>query len=481
MRKEKDYIGEKDIPDNALYGIHSVRAKENFPDLTPFHIEWYKAMGTVKQACYITYRKFSQAVNEKYKAGSLPQKFIDDKIITALERSAADVGSGKHFDEFIVPAVQGGAGTSINMNINEIIANSALLFTGEKPGSYHIIDPIEHANVFQSTNDVVPTALKVAVMRLLNDLEEEINKLRKAIESVEGQTRNIIRQGYTQMQEAVPTSFDKLFSSFNTALSRDWWRVSKCFERIKEVNLGGGAVGTGLSIPRFFILQAVSELQRLTNLPVTRGEHLPDTTSNLDSFVEVHAILNAHAVNLEKTASDIRLLGSDLFKHKSIKIPARQVGSSIMPGKINPVISEYVISVSHKVYSNNQLITQLAGQGCLELNAYIPMIGHAILESLKLLISSNKTLAENLFAGIEAPAADNTYAEVTLSPTIVTALIPYIGYNKASELAKEMQSSGLNIFEANRKLKLIEDDKLKQILSPEALMKLGYSIDDILS
>ncbi len=481
MRKEKDYIGEKDIPENALYGIHSLRAKENFPDTTPFHIEWYKAMGTVKQACYITYRKFKQAVNEKYDAEKLPHKFIDDKVISALERAAADVGSGKHFDEFIVPAVQGGAGTSINMNVNEIIANSALLSLGEKPGNHDIVDPIEHANIFQSTNDVVPTALKVAVMRLLDDLEEEINRLRKAIESVEGKTRNVIRHGYTQMQEAVPTSFDKLFSSFNNALSRDWWRVSKCFERIKEVNLGGGAVGTGLSIPRFFILQAVSELQKLTGLPVTRGENLPDTTSNLDSLVEVHSILNAHAVNLEKTASDMRLLGSDLFKHKNIKIPAKQVGSSIMPGKINPVISEYVISVSHKVYSNNQLITQLAGQGCLELNAYIPVIGHAMLETLKLLISANKTLTENLFSGIETPKADDTFEEVSLSPSIVTALIPYIGYNKASELAKKMQSSGKNVFEANRELNLIEDEKLKRILSPEALMKLGYSIDDILS
>jgi len=223
---------------------------------------------------------------------------------------------------------------------------------------------------------------------------ESINLLRKEVETVESKTRNTIRRGYTQMQEAVPTSYDKLFSSFNNALSRDWWRVSKCFERIKEVNLGGGAVGTGLSIPRFFILQAVPALQKLTGLPVTRGENLPDTTSNLDSIVEVHAILNAHAVNLEKISSDIRLLASDLFKHRSIKLPEKQVGSSIMPGKINPVIPEFVISAAHKVYVNNQLITQLAGQGTLELNAYIPVIGHAMLESLKLLIAANKTLAK---------------------------------------------------------------------------------------
>jgi aspartate ammonia-lyase len=481
MRTEKDYIGEKQLPGDALYGIHSLRAKENFPDNTPFHIEWYKAIGTVKQACYITYRKFKKAVTEKYDRQKLPHEFIDDRIIDALEYAAVQVGTGRHFEEFIVPAVQGGAGTSINMNINEIITNLALIRLSEKPGSYRLTDPIEHANIFQSTNDVVPTGLKVAAMTLLNDLEENINLLRKEVETVESKTRNTIRRGYTQMQEAVPTSYDKLFSSFNNALSRDWWRVSKCFERIKEVNLGGGAVGTGLSIPRFFILQAVPALQKLTGLPVTRGENLPDTTSNLDSIVEVHAILNAHAVNLEKISSDIRLLASDLFKHRSIKLPEKQVGSSIMPGKINPVIPEFVISAAHKVYVNNQLITQLAGQGTLELNAYIPVIGHAMLESLKLLIAANKTLAKNLFADMQLPDPENTFEETASAPSIVTALIPYIGYNKASKLAKEMKASGKNIFEANEKLKLIDDEKLRQIITPEALLKLGYSIDDIIS
>jgi aspartate ammonia-lyase len=277
----------------------------------------------------------------------------------------------------------------------------------------------------------------------------------------------------------VPTSFDKLFSSYNNALSRDWWRVSKCFERIKEVNLGGGAIGTGLSIPRFFILQATSELQRLTGLPITRGENLTDTTSNLDSFVEVHAILNAHAVNLEKIVSDIRLLNSDLNRDKSISIPDRQVGSSIMPGKINPVIPEFVISAAHKTYANNQLITQLAGQGCLELNAYIPVIGHALLDSIKLLIASNKTLTDNLLKGLVVTNPELSYQHVINSTSVTTALIPYIGYNRASELAKLMQSKNINIFEANKKLQFIEPEKLKRILTPEALLKLGYSVDDI--
>ena len=481
MRTEKDYIGKCEIPDDALYGIHSVRAKNNFPDNTPFHEEWYKAVGLVKQACYITYRKFKSAAKAKYDISKLPHSFIDDRILDALEKAATDVSSGKHFGHFIVPAVQGGAGTSINMNINEIIANAALIELGESPGKYEVIDPIEHANVFQSTNDVIPTALKVAAMKLLDLLEEEINRLRKEIENAESKTRNVIRQGYTQMQEAVPSSFDKIFSSYNNALSRDWWRVSKCFERIKEVNLGGGAIGTGLSIPRFFILQAVSELQKLTALPVTRGENMPDTTSNLDSLVEVHAILNSHAVNLEKISSDIRLLGADLFKNRHIKLPEKQVGSSIMPGKINPVIPEYVISAAHKVYANNQLITQLSGQGCLELNAYIPVIGHALLESLKLLISANNTLADNLFKGLKTYNPESSYLNVISSPSVVTALIPYIGYNKASEISKLMHSKKTDIFKANEILNFMDDKKLKKILTPEALLKMGYSIDDIIA
>ena len=479
MRIEKDYIGEKEIPDSALYGIHSLRAKENFPDTTAFHKEWYQAIGVVKQACYITYRKFKHAVNDKYEVSKLPHEFIPDSTIDLLEKAAGEVSTGEYFEHFIVPAIQGGAGTSINMNANEIITNIALLASGKKAGDYDIIDPIEHANVFQSTNDVVPTALKVAALKLLNTLEEEINRLRKEVENAEDRTRNILRPGYTQMQEAVPTSFDKLFSSYNNALSRDWWRVSKCFERIKEVNLGGGAIGTGLSIPRFFILQATSELQRLTGLPITRGENLTDTTSNLDSFVEVHAILNAHAVNLEKIVSDIRLLNSDLNRDKSISIPDRQVGSSIMPGKINPVIPEFVISAAHKTYANNQLITQLAGQGCLELNAYIPVIGHALLDSIKLLIASNKTLTDNLLKGLVVTNPELSYQHVINSTSVTTALIPYIGYNRASELAKLMQSKNINIFEANKKLQFIEPEKLKRILTPEALLKLGYSVDDI--
>lgn len=477
MRIESDYLGSHQIPDDALYGIHSIRAKENFPDTTPFHIEWYKSMGIVKLACYETYRKFVDAVNDDAEISKKDFVLISNEIIDSLVVAAKEVAEGKHFEHFIVPAIQGGAGTSINMNVNEIISNIALLKVGKKLGDYRYIDPIEQANIYQSTNDVVPTALKVATLQLLVKLEESINILRARVEEQEKKHRGDLRLGYTQMQAAVPSSYGQLFSTYSEALSRDWWRVSKCFERIKTVNIGGGAIGTGIGTPRFFIMEVVNQLQKLTNLPVNRSENLNDTTANLDSFVEIHATLKAHAVNLEKIVSDLRLLSSDIASNQ-VSLPKRQVGSSVMPGKINPVIAEYVVSVSHKVYSNDQLISGLSGQGVLDLNAYIPIIGHALLDSLKLLISADQTLSANLFQGLEIDT-EKAKEQLFKNPSISTALLPFIGFNKAAILANEMKTSGSNIFEANEKLKLIDDSKLRDIVKPENLLKLGFSLKEI--
>jgi aspartate ammonia-lyase len=477
FRTERDALGQKEIPADALYGIHSERARENFPDTTPFPVEWYRAAGIVKLACYNTYRSFIKA------ASSYPEKLsllhiIKDENLDALASSAAEIAEGKHFDNFLIPAVQGGAGTSINMNINEILTNVSLLKTGNKCGEYTYIDPTEDANIYQSTNDVIPSSLTVAVMRMLTDLENSINSLRQQVEVLERSSREKLRPGYTQMQEAVPSSFGILFSTYNNALSRDWWRVSKCNERIKHINLGGGAAGTGLAIPRFFIMEVVTELRRLTNLPLAHAENMADATSSLDKWVEIHAILKAHAVNLEKMTSDLRLLASDLAVRKSLTIPARQVGSSIMPGKINPVIPEFVISAAHKVYSNDLLITSLSGLGTLDLNAYLPSIGCALIDSLKLLIASNDTILRNLINGLEINETAG-YESVIYSPSVTTALVPHIGYHKASELASLMKKDKCSIFEANSVLGLISEEKLKTILAPGNLLKQGFSIEDL--
>jgi aspartate ammonia-lyase len=475
-RLEKDSLGQKEIPSNALYGIHALRARENFPGGSAFSLEWYKAVGIIKLACFKTYRKFRDAAILKY-GSSVPVKIIEDNILEALEKASLEVSEGKYFDNFIVPAIQGGAGTSINMNINEIIANAALLATGNKCGDYHIIDPVEHSNIYQSTNDVIPSALTVAVMKLLIGLEAGINDLRQQTEKLEKDNREKLRPGYTQMQEAVPSSYGLLFGTYNDALSRDWWRVSKCNERIKPVNQGGGAIGTGLSVPRFFIMEIIPELRNLTGLPLTHSENLSDTTSNLDKWVEIHATLKAHAVNLEKMVSDLRLLGSDIAGKRYITLPARQVGSSIMPGKINPVIPEFVISAAHKIYANDLLISSLCGQGCLELNAYIPVIGNAVIESLNLLISADETLLKNLLRGLVINESSG-YDSLINSPSVTTALVQYIGYHKAAELAAFMKEKETDIFKANDELKLVDDEELGRILQPSNLLKLGFSLDD---
>ncbi len=478
MRIEKDFLGEKEIPANSLFGIHSLRAKENFPNESIFYLEWFKALGITKKACYLTYKNFKNAVSQKYNLKDIFIDFFDDNIIENLILAAEEISEGKHFENFIVPAIQGGAGTSINMNINEIIANIALLKSEKNPGEYSFIDPIEHANIFQSTNDVIPTSLKISILQLLEILEEEINKLRSSVEQKENEYRNTLRIAYTQLQEAVPSSYGKLFSTYNEALSRDWWRVSKCFERIKTVNLGGSAIGTSIAVPTYFTVEVIKQLQLLTKLPVTSSENLCDATNNLDSYVEIHAILKSHAVNLEKIVSDLRLLSSSILGNRELSIPDKQTGSSIMPGKINPVIPEYVISISHKIYSNDMLISSLSAQGVLDLNAYLPIIGNSIIESLKLLISANITLRENLIKEIYI---DSKISEKKLfkSPAITTALNPYIGYKKASILANEMKEKKCDIFEANKNLRIIDEEKLIQILKPENLLKQGFSVKDI--
>ncbi|MFW6226640.1 MAG: lyase family protein, partial [Bacteroidota bacterium] len=441
MRNEKDFLGEVLIPDEALYGIHAKRASENFANHTSFSKEWYCAVGWVKQACYQTAISFLHASSERFPDKLLPEGCRDKNILQKMEEAAAEVSQGMYFDNFIVPAVQGGAGTAINMNINEIIANVSLQKLGYSSGRYDIVDPFLHANLFQSTNDVIPTALKVAVMKNLYVLEDHVNQLRTETENLENRHRSHLRIAYTQMQQAVPSSFGMLFSAWSDALSRDWWRISKCFERIKVTNLGGGASGSGLSIPRYFIMEVTQKLRQITKMPVTRSENLTDTTQNFDAFVEVHAILKAHAVNLEKITSDLRLLGSEVTGRKEIELPRMQTGSSIMPGKVNPVINEFVISCAHKVYSNDVLISNLCGQGSLDLNPYIPLIGHAMLESLHLLIQSSIALKERILKGLKVKP-QTAMDKLLFSPSLTTALLPVVGYNRATELALVMKNEG---------------------------------------
>lgn len=479
MRKENDFLGEKSIEINALYGINSVRAVENFPYYDIVRKEWYRAIGLVKKACYITYHDFKKATLSKLDESSLPFDFIDDIIIEKMIEAAHEVSEGLYFNDYIVPNLQGGAGTSMNMNVNEIIANLTLQKIGKKKGEYQYVSPFSETNIYQSTNDVIPTALKIATMNLLLILEQKINNLRFAVEAKERQYSNVLRIAYTQLQQAVPSSYGKLFSTYNDALSRDWWRISKSLERIKTVNLGGSAIGTSMAVPTFFVMNVVKNLRNLTNLPINSGENLSDATNNLDCFVEVHAILKAHAVNLEKISNDIRLLASDIHGVKELTIPARQTGSSIMPGKVNPVIVEFIICSAHKIYSNDVLISSLVSRGDLDLNAYLPTIGYSVLESIEILIGADIALKENLFDDLKV---NSSVSETQLyhSPAITTALSPYIGYEKASKLAAEMKKNDCDVFVANNSLCVIDNEKLKKILQAENLLKSGFSIYDII-
>lgn len=478
MRIEKDFLGEVTIPADALYGIHSYRASQNFLHEAPFPREWYQASGTVKLACYKTIRKLLHGLQKEHPDLISHLRIPEEKTLDALESAATEVSDGIHFEHFIVPAVQGGAGTSINLNINEIISNVALKQLGRVPGDYQEVDPIETANLFQSTNDVIPTALTVATMQLLNQLEVAINATRSSFELLETKFRNALRLGYTQMQAAVPSTFGHLFSTYSEALSRDWWRVSKGFERIKVVNLGGGATGTGISIPRFYIMEVVPALKSITSLPVTQGENMTDATCNMDKWVEVHALLKAHAVNLEKIVSDLRLLASGVIVGKEIDLPDRQVGSSIMPGKVNPVIPEYIISSAHRIYANDQMITTLAAQGCLELNAYLPEIGCAMIDSLKLMIAMNRAIKEKMLDGLQVNE-EVAREKLFRSPAVTTALSPLLGYNRAAKLARLMKDTGKDIFAANDQLKTLDKGKLEQLMEPDNLLKKGFTMDDI--
>ena len=478
MRKEKDFLGEMELADDALYGIHSLRAAHNFPGSERFSIEWYRAAGMVKRACYETIQLFKAALGKEHPDILSDLRIPSDSVIAAMIEASIEIASGKHFDHFIVPALQGGAGTSINMNINEIIANRSLQLLNNTPGSYQLVDPIESANLYQSTNDVIPTALKIAVIQLLKELETSVNGLRQESETLEKKYRNTLRLAYTQLQEAVPSTYGSLFSTYSDALSRDWWRISKSFERIKQINLGGGAIGTGIGTPRFFIMEVGNRLRKLTGLPLAQGENLQDVTANQDSLVEVHGIMKAHAVNMEKIASDLRILSSGLSQDTELTIPEKQTGSSIMPGKVNPVIAEYIISGAHRIYSNDQLITNLAGQGNLDLNAFLPEIGNALINSLKILIKMDQTMKVNLLSGLEINS-ERAARRLFRSPAVTTAISPLIGYNKAAELAKYMKAEKTDIYEANKVLKTLDEEQLKKLMKPETLLKRGFTASDI--
>jgi len=459
-RLEKDLLGARQIPSNVLWGIHTARAVENFPlSGQTVHPELIKAFGEVKLAC--------AQINTQLRFWKDPDKSA------AIEKACSEMAQGLLSEHVIVDAMQGGAGTSTNMNVNEVLANRALQILEKELGDYDHISPLDDINMHQSTNDTYPTALKVAAIRVLRELEQNVLQLQESFQQKEKEFAHVVKLGRTQLQDAVLTTLGREMSAYAEAFNRDRWRIYKCEERLRVVNLGGTAIGTGLGAPKQFIFRVVDRLRENTNIGLARNENLIDGTQNVDVFVEVSGILKACATNLLKIANDLRLMSSGPDAGLGeITLPEMQAGSSIMPGKINPVIPEAVAQVAIKVMGNDVIIAQACSAGNLELNQLMPLIAHSLLESLTLLSNASKMFAEKCVNGILAN--ENVCKKnVENSTAVVTALIPKLGYNKADQLADMARKQKLSIREAALLHGLITAEDFEELISPEAVCRLG--------
>jgi len=464
MRRERDALGEMDVPADAYYGIHTLRAVRNFPfSGYRLHPAFISAFAQVKQAC----------ANTNASLGYLSEVRSD-----AITTACMEVESGKLNDEIIVDPFQGGAGTSTNMNFNEVIANRAAELLGGERGDHSLVHPIHHINMHQSTNDVYPTALKVAALNLLVELEARISELQQALQQKETEFRDVVKVGRTELTDAVPMTLGMTFGAFAEAVARDRWRIFKNRERIKKVNLGGTAIGTGLGAPRNYILMVTDNLRHIVGLPVSRAENLVDATQNMDSFVEISGMLKAYTSNLMKISSDLRLLASGPATGiGEITLPALQAGSSIMAGKINPVMPEAVTQAALRVMGNDQTITLAASLGQLELNHLLPLLTHALLESLTLLINATRGLTQDCIPGIHSNP-DRCRDHVEQSSALATVLVPVLGYDRVEKLLAEATLSGTTVREEAVLQDLTPPGTLEELLLPKRLCKLGFTPDE---
>ena len=418
-RREEDLLGGLEIPIDAYWGIHTGRAIRNFPlSGRPVRPDLIRAFALVKKACA---------------AANLELGYLAPEKGEAIIAACGEIAAGGFPDQFPVDALQGGAGTSTNMNVNEVIANRAIELLHGRKGDYRLVHPIEDVNLHQSTNDVYPTALKVASISGLRRLSQAVADLQGAFQEKEKAFGAIVKIGRTEMQEAVPMTLGAEFAAFSEAFSRDRWRTFKSEERLRVVNLGGTAIGTGLTAPRDYIFLVIEKLREVTGMGLSRGENLTGETANADPFVEVSGILKAHAANLVKISGDLRLLN---FMGE-IHLSPVQAGSSIMPGKVNPVVLEAVIQAGLRVMADDGLIADAVSRGTWQISEFMPLIADAFLEEIDLL-----TAAAGLLSGqVRGLVADEARCRFFFdqSPMIVTALLPLIGYERATELIREYE------------------------------------------
>jgi aspartate ammonia-lyase len=458
-RIEHDFLGEKEVPAEAYWGIHTQRALQNFP-ISGYKVNpsLIKALALVKKACCLANTELEFLGKDKSQA-----------IVSACE----EIASGKFSDQFPVDALQGGAGTSTNMNMNEVIANRASEIMGGKKGEYQLVHQLADVNLHQSTNDTYPTAVKIAAINGLRHLSQIIAKLQGSFQEKEKAFGQIVKIGRTELQEAVPMTLGAEFAAFAEAISRDRWRTFKGEERLRVVNLGGTAIGTGITAPRDYIFLVIEKLREVTGLGLARGENLTGETANTDPFVEVSGVLKAHGTNLIKISGDLRLLNFI----GEIHLPPLQAGSSIMPGKVNPVLMEAAIQTGIKVSANDLIVSDAASRGTLQISEFFPLIAHAFLESIDLLSNIDALLTSH----ISQIRADENICRHYFdhSPMIVTALLPLIGYDKSAALIIEYE----NLFKDDTTKKtsirdFLENKLGKEIIekafSPYQLTALGY-------
>ncbi len=460
-RAEQDLLGEVILAAETLHGAHTERALLNFPLAgRPVSRDLVHAYGVVKLACALTNRSLGTWADDPAKGD-------------AIERACRELAEGLLDQHVVVDALQGGAGTSTNMNVNEVLANRALELLGEPHGSYARVSPLDDLNLHQSTNDTFPTALKLAAIRLLQQLEEQVLALQEAFQEKERQFAHVVKVGRTQYQDALLTTLGREMSAYGEALSRDRWRIYKCEERLRVVNLGGTAIGTGFAAQRQYIFRVVDTLRELTSIGFARAENLVEATQNTDVFVEVSGILKANAASLLKICSDLRLLSSGPEAGLAeITLPQRQAGSSIMPGKVNPVIPEAVSQAALLVMGLDGVIAHASAYGSLELNAFLPLIADSLLGSLDLLANANLLLRQLCVEGIEA-REDQCRAHVEASTAVATALVPEIGYDATCQLVVRAQAATRTVREQAVAEGLLTSERFDELVQPEAVLRLG--------
>ncbi len=455
-RLESDSIGTREVPGDAYYGVQSLRAQENF-SITghPMNQEFLRNLAQVKKAAAITNRN----------AGVL-----DSRRAEAIIKACEEVMEGNFAKEFIVDAIQGGAGTSANMNMNEVVANRANELLGGKPGDYSLVHPNDHVNMAQSTNDVIPTAGKMTVLTLLSPLLEELGRLQEELSAKAVEFRDVIKMGRTQLQDAVPMMLGQSFQAYADMVARDCRRIEQSRKEMAFVNLGGTAIGSAINTTDYYLHNVVPCLAKISGLPLRQSEDLFDATENLDGFVAVSGVLKTCAVDLSKMCNDLRLLSSGPKTGLGeISLPARQNGSSIMPGKVNPVIPEVVTQVAFLVIGHDTTITMAAEAGQLELNAFEPVLFYNLFESITAMTGAVSTLNDHCISGITANR-ERCKALLESSAGIATALNPYLGYKKAAEIAKRSVRENRSVREIVRDEKLMTDEQLDQILNPYAMV-----------